>query len=151
MPFLGGASEGGAAAAPSFETAQSVSARRKRVALIVLSSTFLIGLVLSATFRNEIISLAETIGVKGFGWIVFFFSSALTLLVLVLSFIPILLGFWWLFLALFIYIQIKRGGGGAAAASSTTGSSAQTFSQAAKDAWKKLPSLTGSGEGRIRL
>lgn len=31
---------------------------------------------------------------RRFGWIVFFFTSALTLFVLVLSFIPILLGFW---------------------------------------------------------
>lgn len=60
--------------------------------------------------------------------------------------------FRWLFLALFIYIQLKRGGSGVSGASSSpSDGAAQTFSQAARDAWKKLPSLTGSGEGRIRL
>lgn len=66
MPSLGeNDGLGSGRSTTGFETAQSVSARRKRIALIVLSSTFLIGLVLSAAFRNEMISLAETIGVKG--------------------------------------------------------------------------------------
>jgi hypothetical protein len=72
----------------------AVSSRRKRLALGALLTVVVVGLLLSATFRHDLIAFARRLGVSGAGWLLFAATSALTLFIAALSLLPLLLAFW---------------------------------------------------------
>ena len=72
----------------------AVASRRKRLALGALLTVVVVGLLLSATFRHDLIAFARRLGVSGAGWLLFAATSALTLFIAALSLLPLLLAFW---------------------------------------------------------
>ncbi|PWN95944.1 hypothetical protein FA09DRAFT_362271 [Tilletiopsis washingtonensis] len=128
----------------------AVSSRRKRLALGALLTVVVVGLLLSATFRHDLIAFARRLGVSGAGWLLFAATSALTLFIAALSLLPLLLAFWWLFLALFIFYRLRRS---AATGGDGYGLTArQQLADAAADAWGRLPRFRRhSGEGSLRI
>lgn len=72
----------------------AVSSRRKRLALGALLAVVVVGLLLSATFRHDLIAFARRLGVSGAGWLLFAATTALTLFIAALSLLPVLLAFW---------------------------------------------------------